>query len=45
MSTEQQSGDEQSADSEADEQPDIRAQHRQAQASGEVFEGRPHGNR
>ncbi|NHN66019.1 hypothetical protein G9463_22655 [Haloarcula sp. JP-Z28] len=46
MSTDQQSVDEQSAnDTEADDQPDIRAQHRQAQASGEVFQGRRWGCR
>ncbi|WP_202904544.1 hypothetical protein [Haloarcula rubripromontorii] len=45
MSTEQQSVDEQSADSQADERPDIRAQHRQAQADGEVFRGRQRGER
>ncbi|WP_255518513.1 hypothetical protein [Haloarcula sp. CBA1131] len=44
MSTEQQSVDEQSSD-EADEGQGIRAQHHQAQASGEVFQGRPHGER
>ncbi|WP_195156704.1 hypothetical protein [Haloarcula sp. CBA1127] len=45
MSTEQQSVDEQPSGTEADDQPDIRTQHRQAQASGEVFQGRPHGER
>ncbi|EMA25720.1 hypothetical protein C443_02884 [Haloarcula argentinensis DSM 12282] len=45
MSIEQQSVDEQSADTEADEHSAIRAQHRQAQADGEVFEGRPWGER
>ncbi|MDQ2074953.1 hypothetical protein RBH20_20745 [Haloarcula sp. H-GB4] len=45
MSTEQQSVDEQSPSTEADDRPDIRAQHERAQASGEVFQGRPHGER
>jgi len=45
MSTDQQSVDEQSPDTEPDDEPDIRSQHRQAQASGEVFQGRPHGER
>ncbi|WP_175055192.1 MULTISPECIES: hypothetical protein [unclassified Haloarcula] len=45
MSTEQQSVDEQPSDTEADDQPDIRAQHRQAQERGEVFQGRRRGNK
>ncbi|WP_202904543.1 hypothetical protein [Haloarcula rubripromontorii] len=45
MSTEQQSVDEQFPSTEADDRPDIRAQHRQAQMSGEVFQGRPRGER
>ncbi|EMA30979.1 hypothetical protein [Haloarcula japonica] len=45
MSTEQQSVDEQSPDTEAGDRPDIHTQHRQAQASGEVFQGRPQGER
>ncbi|MFB9812654.1 hypothetical protein [Haloarcula sebkhae] len=45
MSTDQQSVDEQSSDTEADDQPDVRAQHRQAQTSGEVFQGQPHGGK
>lgn len=45
MSTDQQSVEEQSSDTETDEEPDIRAQHERAQASGEVFQGRPHGER
>ncbi|WP_195156616.1 hypothetical protein [Haloarcula sp. CBA1127] len=45
MSTDQQSVDEQPSDTEADDQPDVRAQHRQAQASGEVFQGRHRGDR
>ncbi|WP_195156618.1 hypothetical protein [Haloarcula sp. CBA1127] len=45
MSTDQQSVDEQPSDTEADDQPDVRAQHRQAQASGEVFQGQPHGSK
>jgi hypothetical protein len=42
MSPEQQSVAEQPSDPETNEQPDVRAQHRQAQASGEVFQGQPH---
>ncbi|EMA09552.1 hypothetical protein ACODNH_00240 (plasmid) [Haloarcula sp. NS06] len=45
MSTEQQSVDEQSPTDDTDDRPDIRAQHRQAQADGEVFQGRPRGER
>jgi hypothetical protein len=45
MSTDQQSVNEQPSDTEADDQPDVRAQHRQAQANGEVFEGHPHGGK
>ncbi|MDS0223725.1 hypothetical protein NDI54_20490 [Haloarcula sp. S1AR25-5A] len=45
MSTEQQSVDEQSPSTEADDRPDVRAQHRQAQTSGDVFQGRPRGGR
>ncbi|EMA14882.1 hypothetical protein [Haloarcula marismortui] len=45
MSTEQQSVDEQSPNTEAGDRPDIRSQHRQAQTSGEVFEGRSRGER
>ncbi|QUJ75013.1 hypothetical protein [Haloarcula marismortui] len=45
MSTEQQSVDEQSPSTEAGDRPDIHAQHRQAQTSGEVFAGRPRGER
>ncbi|WP_434531752.1 hypothetical protein ACODNH_21575 (plasmid) [Haloarcula sp. NS06] len=41
MSTEQQSVDEQPSDTEADDQQDVLAQHRQAQERGEVFQGRP----
>ncbi|WP_188853783.1 hypothetical protein [Haloarcula argentinensis] len=45
MSTEQQSVDEQPSDTEADDQQDILAQHRQAQERGEVFQGRRRGGR
>ncbi|WP_199725541.1 hypothetical protein [Haloarcula sp. Atlit-7R] len=45
MSTEQQSVDKQSPDTEAGDRPDIRSQHRRAQTSGEVFQGRPRGDR
>ena len=45
MSTEQQSVDEQSPSTEAGDQQDALAQHRQAQERGEVFQGRPRGER
>ncbi|AEM58733.1 hypothetical protein HISP_16085 [Haloarcula hispanica N601] len=43
MSTEQQSVDEQSPSTDADNRPDIRSQHQRAQTSGEVFAGRSRG--
>ncbi|WP_191906212.1 MULTISPECIES: hypothetical protein [unclassified Haloarcula] len=45
MNAEQQSVDAQSADTEADEHPAICVQHRQAQADGEVFQGRQQGEK
>ncbi|EMA26810.1 hypothetical protein [Haloarcula argentinensis] len=40
MSTDQQSVGEQPSDTEADDQQDVLAHHRQAQERGEVFQGR-----
>jgi len=45
MSTDEQPVDEQPPTDDTDEQRDPRVEHRQAQSSGDVFEGRPHGDR
>ncbi|MBX0298064.1 hypothetical protein [Haloarcula nitratireducens] len=45
MSTDQQSADEEAQDEATDDVTAIAAEHRRAQASGEVFEGEPGGER